>query len=110
MKSIVRPSSCCRRFSSSRIEAWIETSRAGTGSSATSRVGLDRQGAGDPDPLALTAGEGERTLVEGALRHPHHLEQLGGAGESALLVPADAVDPQQFGQVAPTVIRGLSEE
>ena len=49
-----------RRFSTC---AWIDTSRAETGSSSTRMVGRQHQGAGDRDALALAAGEHVRIAV-----------------------------------------------
>ena len=37
--------------------AWIETSSAETGSSQHDQLRVEREGAGDADPLALAAGE-----------------------------------------------------
>ena len=59
--------------------AWIETSSAETGSSATMKLRLQRQRAGDGDALALTAGEFVRVVAH--LRRPQAdaLEQGGDA-------------------------------
>ena len=45
------------------IWAWIDTSRALIGSSATMRSGLERERPGDADALALAAGELVRVAV-----------------------------------------------
>ena len=72
-----------------RICARIETSSAETGSSQTMKSGPQRDGAGDPDPLALPAREvaGEAVVVLGI--EPDQLHQLlhapdplGAAGET----------------------------
>ena len=57
MNSIVRPSCTCRSRSRLMICAWIDTSSAETGSSATMKLGLQGQSAGDADALALAAGK-----------------------------------------------------
>ena len=58
------------------IWAWMETSRAETGSSQTMNAGLQGQGPGNPDALPLAAAE----LVRVALGHVglelHHVQQL----------------------------------
>jgi hypothetical protein len=43
--------------------AWMETSSADTGSSRTSNIRLQHQGAGNGDALALAAGEHVRVAV-----------------------------------------------
>ena len=58
------------------ICAWIDTSSAETGSSATMSFGLQRQRAGDADALALAAGELVRIAVGVLGREPDELEQL----------------------------------
>ena len=45
------------------IWAWMETSRAETGSSHDDELGIQGQGPGDADPLALPAGELVRVAV-----------------------------------------------
>ena len=66
----------CRSRSRLRICDWIETSRAETGSSATRNRGLDRQGPGDADALALAAAELMR-VAPGVVRlEPDQAEHL----------------------------------
>ena len=70
MNSIARPQS---RRSSSRIaitSAWVVTSRAVVGSSASNRRGSDEQGRRDHDALEHPAGELVRVLARGAGRRP----------------------------------------
>ena len=68
--------SCCRSCSRLTTCAWIDTSSAETGSSATSSFGLSVERAGDADALALAAGElvGVAVVVLGV--EPDDLEQL----------------------------------
>ncbi len=56
-KSIDSPSVSFRSSSRLMIVACTDTSSADTGSSAISTVGLEGERPGDPDALALTAGE-----------------------------------------------------
>ena len=56
--------------------AWIETSSAETGSSATISFGPQRQRAGDADALALPAGELVRVAVVVLRVQPDQLQQL----------------------------------
>ena len=53
-------------------------------------VGVGGQGASDPDPLTLAAGELMRVAVsEGAWLEPHRLEKLLDPSVGLLLVPAE---------------------
>ena len=63
MKISVSPRSRCRSRSRLSTCAWIETSSAETGSSATITFGLERQRPGDADALPLAAGELVRVAV-----------------------------------------------
>ena len=58
---------------------------------------LERQRAGDAEPLPLPAGEGMRIAPQRALIEPDHVEQLLGA-LVALVRGADVVDAQGLGQ------------
>ena len=58
------------------ICAWIETSSAETGSSATISFGFSDERPRDPDPLALAAGELVREAVVVLGVEPDPLEQL----------------------------------
>ena len=60
--------------------AWIETSSAETGSSSMISCGFDRQRAGDPDPLALAAGELVREAVDVLRGQADAIEQAAGLG------------------------------
>ena len=71
MNSIDRPSRCCSPRSRFTTWAWIDTSSAETGSSATSEFRLERQGAGDADALALPAREFVGVAIERILRQLH---------------------------------------
>ena len=67
----------------------METSSIEIGSSASITARVDRQGAGDGDALALTAGQLVRELV-GVLRlQADRAEQLGhlGAGRGSAAAP-----------------------
>ena len=78
------------------ICAWMETSRADTGSSQMIILGRIIERAGDADPLPLSAGELVRVAVDvlGAETHglEHHLAAL-----LPLLARAHAVDDQRLG-------------
>ena len=63
MNTNARPSSRCSARSRLMTCAWIDTSSAETGSSATISFGLSGQRAGDADALALAAGELVRIAV-----------------------------------------------
>ena len=64
------------------ICAWIETSSADTGSSATISCGSHAERPRDADALALPAGELVREAVVVLGREPHPLEQaLHGAAQ-----------------------------
>ena len=76
------------------IWAWIETSSAETGSSAMISFGLQRERPGDPDPLALPAGELVRIAVVVLGVEPDPLEQLLDARFSTS-PRRDAVEPQR---------------
>ena len=89
--------------------AWTETSRADTGSSATTSDGFSAEGAGDADALALTAGElvgvathdeGSRpTVVKSSVTRCIDLR----ASSPNLLIRSGSAT------MSPTVRRGLSE-
>ena len=74
--------------------AWIETSSADTGSSATISFGLQGQRAGDADALPLAAGELVRVAVVVLRVEADQLEQLGPR-LSAPLSARHVVDPQR---------------
>ena len=75
----------CRSWSRLTTCAWIDTSSAETGSSATSSLGLQGQRPGDADALALAAGElvGVAVVVLGV--EPDDLEQLLDPRQDLLL-------------------------
>ena len=90
--------------------AWIDTSSAETGSSATISFGLQRQRPGDADALALAAGELVRVAVVVLGVQPDDLEQLldpaaGPCPSGTMLCTRSGVPT-----IAPTVCRGFSEE
>ena len=64
MNSMVRPRRSCRSRSRLTICAWIDTSSAETGSSATMNSGSSDQRTGDADALALAAGEFMRVAID----------------------------------------------
>ena len=108
MKMKARPSSWRRSSSRFITWAWMETSSAETGSSATISFGLHRQRPGDADALALTAGELVRVAVVVLGVQADQLEQL--------LRPAAAPGPSDqsctrsgVATIVPTVCRGFSE-
>ena len=69
MKRYVSPSRSCRSVSRLMTCDWVDTSSAETGSSSTTQARVERERAGDRDPLALPAGE----LVGVAAQHvPAH--------------------------------------
>ena len=81
------PPSIVRREISSRICAWIVTSRAVVGSSAMSSFGSQRERHGDHHALAHAARELVRVALEPVLGlgDAHHLEQLDGPGPGVVL-------------------------
>ena len=62
--------SCCRSRIRFRICAWIDTSSADTGSSATIMLGRRMSARRQPEPLPLAAGELVRVAVQRRLRQP----------------------------------------
>ena len=96
MKTYVSPNSFCRSLSRLRIWACTDTSSAETGSSQTISDRVDRERAGDADPLALAAGELVREPVVVLRVEPDDLEQLRDAA-LALGRRADAVDVERLG-------------
>ena len=93
------------------IWACTETSSAETGSSATMKVGIDRDRARDADALALAAGELARIAVHEARRQPD-LRAAGPRPARGALV-AGARQPEHVERLgddlARRVRRGLSE-
>ena len=85
MNRYVRPNSSCSSSSRLMICAWIETSRAETGSSATMKSGLTRKRAREADPLALAA----RELVRIARR------RIRAAGRRSAAARAPAARPSR---------------
>ena len=77
MKSIVRPKRSRRSLSRLITCAWIDTSSADTGSSATMKLRLDRERPGDADALALPARELVRIAARVLGREADQREQLG---------------------------------
>ena len=77
------------------IWAWIETSRALIGSSATMRSGFERERPGDADALALAAGELVRVALGVVGVEPDRRQQLADA-LAALGLGADAVDVERL--------------
>ena len=92
------------------IWAWIDTSSALIGSSATIRSGFEGERPGDPDPLALAARELVRVALAEVGVEPDRREQLADP-----LVPlglrADLVDVERLaddpGHVHPRVEAGV---
>ena len=76
MITYVRSKSSCRSSSRLMICAWIDTSRADTGSSATISRGLQREGAGDTDALPLAPRELVRVAVVVLGIEPYRCEQI----------------------------------
>ena len=74
--------------------AWIDTSSAETGSSATISFGLQRERAGDADALALAAGELVRVAVVVLGVEADQLQQLLHRPLDAVL-GLDALDPER---------------
>ena len=75
------------------ICAWIETSSAETGSSATMKSGFEREGAGDADALALAAGELVRVArrgVGGQARRSRSSSRTRCAAARRPAMPCDA--------------------
>ena len=101
--------SSCRSCSRLTTCAWIDTSSAETGSSATSSFGLQRQRAGDADALALAAGElvGVAVVVLGV--EADDLEQLLDPVEHLLLRAPCCAPRSGVPTIVPTVWRGFSE-
>ena len=92
------PSSVLSRSSRLSTPAWIDTSRADTGSSSTISRGFERERPGDADALALAAGELAREAGQVQLRvEPDDLEQLAHA-RVAPLVRDHAVGAQRLGE------------
>ena len=75
--------------------AWMETSSALTGSSQHDQRGLDRQGAGDADALALAAGELVRVAGGVIGREADEAQQFGDPRLPGRPV-ADRVDDQRL--------------
>ena len=97
MNSMARPNSLCSRASRLMICAWIDTSSADTGSSATMKFGLDRERPGDDDALALAAGEFVRVAVGVLGGEADALEDLDHGVALAAAAP-EVVDRQRLGQ------------
>lgn len=58
--------------------------------------GLQRQGPGDADPLALSAGKAVRIAVGGIAGQSHALQQFGNGGTRLLCGSGEAVDDKRF--------------
>ena len=101
MKRYVSPNSSWRSASRLRIWAWIETSSAETGSSATISLGVVRQGARDADALALAAGELVRVAVVVLGVQPDDLEQLLHPAARARPSSPMLLDPQRLADDRP---------
>ena len=88
--------------------AWTDTSRAETGSSQTMSLG-ERHGAGDPDALALAAGElvGVPVVVLGVQPHAGH-DVLDRSLDPTGRV--HALDLEGCAHDRPTVWGGFSDE
>ena len=71
-----RSNSLCRFSSKLMICAWIETSRAETGSSATTKSGFSASERAEADPLALAARELMRVAGGRIGRQADDLQQL----------------------------------
>ena len=76
--------------------AWTETSRAETGSSAITTLGVAGEGAGDADALLLAAGELARPAVVEGARQLDQVQQLEHPLADALgiLLAAELVAPR----------------
>ena len=111
MKTSVRPKSRCRSRSRLRICAWIETSRAETGSSAMISFGLQRERAGDADALPLAAGELVRVAVVVLRVEPDDVHDLLHGLACARPRPC-ASRGSTYGSemIVPIVLRGFSDE
>ena len=94
MNTYVRPSSSCRSSSRLTTCAWIDTSSAETGSSATISFGLQRERAGDADALALAAGELVRVAVVVLRVEADQLQQVLHRALDAVL-GLDVLDPER---------------
>ena len=92
-----RSSSSWRSCSRLITPAWIDTSRADTGSSSTMNVGSRRERPGDADALALAAGELVRVPAGVVGRQPDEVEQLL---DPLVVVARDLVDLQRLGDRA----------
>ena len=75
MNRQANPCSRCSSWNSSSTLACTDTSSADVGSSATSRLGLERQGTGDADALPLATGELVRVPVPELALQVHAVEQ-----------------------------------
>ena len=78
----------------------METSSADTGSSSTRSFGLEDEGPGDADPLALATGELVGVAVGVVGLEPDQLEHLRHAAVDGFPV-AEAVDVQRLGDGFP---------
>ena len=91
-----------------RTCAWIETSSAETGSSATMNSGLSGQGPRDADALALAAAELVRVAPDRVLRQADQLEQLAHPSCSVGAL-GQAVHRSGSASMDPIVMRGFRE-
>ena len=96
MNSMVSPRRRLRSRSRLTIWAWIETSRAETGSSATMKLGLDSKRAGDADALALAAGEFVGIAAHELRRQSHQSHECRDLLAPLLAVSHQAVDDQRL--------------
>ena len=110
MNRYVSPNSPCSSASRLRICAWIETSSAETGSSATTSLGVVIERPRDPDPLSLAARELVRVAVVVLGVQADHLEQLPHPRPALRLRVPMPWRRSGSATIAPTVRRGLSDE
>ena len=100
MNRYVRPRRSWSRSSRLMTCAWIETSRAEIGSSATIEVRVQRERPGDPDPLALAAGELVRVAVAVVRVQAHGGQQVADP-LPPLVLRAHVVDVQRLADRGP---------
>ena len=92
-----------------RIWAWIETSRAETGSSATISSRVEGEGPGQADALALAAGELVRVELDRVGAQPDLVQERRRPSRlrsAALPIPWTTRGSRR---IVPTRIRGSSE-
>ena len=109
MKRYVSAKSCCSAASRLMICAWIETSSADTGSSATMKSGLTASARAMPIALALAAGELVRVAARRVRGEPDDLEQLAHARVGLACRVARPWTRSGSPTMRPTLWRGLSD-